>query len=116
MPATQLRDACSSRSSRVYAAVDFASVIILSTSARVNHADRMLDEMKPVAVARDDQLDVRALHHAVGAGGPVRTTDRVFADRHPRVGVHLLAGEGLHGDIVRGRHHPDGAVDGDREW
>ena len=57
----------------------------------------LLDEVKPVAVAGDDQRIRRLVDHRVDAGAAVGAPDVVFAQRHPAVPVHLTRGHTLDG-------------------
>ena len=62
-------------------------------------ADRvaeLLDQVQPIAVARDDQRVGRLVDHAVDAVGAVGAPDPVLAHRHPAVRVDLTAAKRFH--------------------
>ena len=71
-------------------------------AAAADRVAELLDEVQPVAVARDHERVGRLVDHPVDALGAVGEPDRVLPDGHPGVGVDLAAGERLHAPTVPG--------------
>src|SRR6185437_15565438 len=61
----------------------------------VSAADRvakLLDQVEPVRLGRDDQREVRLVDDRIDAGRAVRPADLVLPQRQPRVPVDLAGG------------------------